>query len=1016
MQKKNEPSTPRDSLNKSARHGGGGWARSFGYDIFISFALGDYPRGTRGYASDLARKLRERGFTVFFSEDEAPVGNQLDNTLRRAIRRSRMLVVIANQETLREPRYVRREVEEFSQHRPKSPVAVINIDNALPVGENADVDKVSAWLPFHNRIWVNESRAAWLENNVSDEVTERLITTPISIRSVTRLRYTVSAIVATFAVVAVLAMVQRSEAVNQRNRAQEALLSSAAKQAMLQSQNGQARAGWETLVAALKEVQPEVNGPLPDGFLTAALTTLIENRLGPALAFDETMTPASQADSFNSSPPLIAAFDSSSRYVAASSGNIIAVWTTQDGQRLSQTRLAIIPDTLTFAAQGKVLIVEGKEPEKVTEQAEAPSPPPRAFAIDILSGKLTELPLGLCQQIIPCIATSRSPEALRPLIDFPEAGLEKEPGNHLGYIVKAADNVTLVGQAFNRYLILNQREPRQGGETFLFDLKNNSKTILDNHISEMTGAMDAPVFVRSSYIDPEIIVYKAQGSNKKGEPPALIKIKKMKARNSAGIKNMSLSADGSTLRYQNNRWGTGEGHGLERTVLLNLENGKEIWARDDNFGDIVWSNNIAAVPVVDGNTHLFSAATGTSWFTSPDTPLVFAPNDIMLLTQTPMDLGSHTWPELHLLETLPVFRFSRGLQPASIRGVCNPFPDFMTLPQRFDRLWNREDWHIAPGESLSTLRFQAPENTFTTYTLTPEGDKWTIEADDEPATEEDQPLPQFTKAQLQQRYPLFADLITGDEYLQIKQTVSPDGKWTGLIILNQQNDKGQRRDKSCDGIATWSLYRTEGRKLINKGCTTESAEVNAFTLAITFSTRAQKDTLAMIPVDSCHYQVMNPENASVITDITPIYSNDVSFSEENKGTIGVTSSDWYGATVAYQVQDLTLKVPGPVFELALQNISTDSDTEHDTSSAVNIEKVVFNPLYREIPNPPAVEAEAEAEADDRRDEAFFDHRFSTLKIAPEHGQPVVLGVPPWGERLREKLRESVNQSASQRDE
>ena len=49
-------------------------SRPFGYDIFISFSLGPPPRGTHSYASDLARRLRERDFTVFFSEEEAPPG------------------------------------------------------------------------------------------------------------------------------------------------------------------------------------------------------------------------------------------------------------------------------------------------------------------------------------------------------------------------------------------------------------------------------------------------------------------------------------------------------------------------------------------------------------------------------------------------------------------------------------------------------------------------------------------------------------------------------------------------------------------------------------------------------------------------------------------------------------------------------------------------------------------------------------------------------------------------------
>jgi hypothetical protein len=76
-----------------------GWmnrAALFGYDFFISFTLGPAPRGTQSYASDLARQLRERDYTVFFSEDEAPPGSVLDVTLRRALGRSRILLVVAN--------------------------------------------------------------------------------------------------------------------------------------------------------------------------------------------------------------------------------------------------------------------------------------------------------------------------------------------------------------------------------------------------------------------------------------------------------------------------------------------------------------------------------------------------------------------------------------------------------------------------------------------------------------------------------------------------------------------------------------------------------------------------------------------------------------------------------------------------------------------------------------------------------------------------------------------------------
>jgi len=117
-----------------------------GYDIFLSFALGPPPRGTQSYASDLARRLRERDFSVFFSEDEAPPGEQLDSPLRTALLRSKILVVIANRGTLKEPRWVRTEAEKFRKNHPDRPVIPINVGGALQdptLAENAQ-----EWLQF----------------------------------------------------------------------------------------------------------------------------------------------------------------------------------------------------------------------------------------------------------------------------------------------------------------------------------------------------------------------------------------------------------------------------------------------------------------------------------------------------------------------------------------------------------------------------------------------------------------------------------------------------------------------------------------------------------------------------------------------------------------------------------------------------------------------------------------------------------------------------------------------------
>jgi TIR domain len=151
-------------------------SRVFGYDLFISFALGPPPRGTHSYASDLARRLRECDFTVFFSEDEAAPGEQLDSTLLNALYRSRTLVVVANRGTLQEPRWVRQEVETFRSRHPDRPIIPISVGGALQDATLAD--QTRQWLAFDNKIWLDESHDAVAQGIASDEMVARLAMVP----------------------------------------------------------------------------------------------------------------------------------------------------------------------------------------------------------------------------------------------------------------------------------------------------------------------------------------------------------------------------------------------------------------------------------------------------------------------------------------------------------------------------------------------------------------------------------------------------------------------------------------------------------------------------------------------------------------------------------------------------------------------------------------------------------------------------------------------------------------------
>ena len=164
----------------------------FGYDIFISFALGFSGRGTQSYASDLARQLRERDFSVFYSEDEAAPGEDLDDTLLRALLRSSILVVIANRGTLEAPRWVRTEVETFRKHHPGRPIIPINIGGAMQ--DAALTEAVRPWLDVHDQIWLDDTEEAIARGVATAAVVDRLSLSPRQLRTAQWWRVTVAGV------------------------------------------------------------------------------------------------------------------------------------------------------------------------------------------------------------------------------------------------------------------------------------------------------------------------------------------------------------------------------------------------------------------------------------------------------------------------------------------------------------------------------------------------------------------------------------------------------------------------------------------------------------------------------------------------------------------------------------------------------------------------------------------------------------------------------------------------------
>ena len=232
-------------------------SRAFGYDIFISFALGAPPRGTQSYASDLARRLRERDFTVFFSEDEAPPGDELDGSLRTALQRSKTLVVIANHGAVERPRWMRKEVEEFRRRHPSRPVIPINVGGALQ--DPALAENAQSWLRFQDRIWLDESSEAVRNGIASEALVDRLATAPARFKSNVGWRWVVRAVVTSLAMLAIALGVATKMANDSAERARAELRRAVSLRLIAEAQprlSGQRAGGDERALSSDGEGEP----------------------------------------------------------------------------------------------------------------------------------------------------------------------------------------------------------------------------------------------------------------------------------------------------------------------------------------------------------------------------------------------------------------------------------------------------------------------------------------------------------------------------------------------------------------------------------------------------------------------------------------------------------------------------------------------------------------------------------------------------------------------------------------
>lgn len=172
----------------------------FRYDIFISYARGD----GKEYAVKLRDQLKQLDFSCFLDFDELPAGNSLNNTLKRAIKRSATLVVVGTERAVKS-RYVELEVGEFAG----TGRAIIPIDI-----EGSLVETPWSVIKERDIVWIDEVKSALTKGVPSPNVADSIDKLFKYTRRNSRVRAQVLSTIVLFVVVVVAALFMIRQQVN----------------------------------------------------------------------------------------------------------------------------------------------------------------------------------------------------------------------------------------------------------------------------------------------------------------------------------------------------------------------------------------------------------------------------------------------------------------------------------------------------------------------------------------------------------------------------------------------------------------------------------------------------------------------------------------------------------------------------------------------------------------------------------------------------------------------------------
>lgn len=1000
------------------------------YDGFISYRHSNRQTAiVRPLQSALHRfakpwwKLR----AVRLYRDETNLGAQPDlwGTIATALRSSRFFLLIASPDAAAS-HWVGREIEEWLGTRGTDGLIIVLTDGDLVWDADRnryDANRTTALPPTALASLTTEPKYVdlrWIEDvekhaNMSDARFVDAIATIAAdlhgsskdeiagadVRAFRRTRRVAQAAVAAIVAFAIGTagfawnyLRQRDAAVAQRNRAEQALLRSAAKEASLSTKAGRPEEAWNVLVAARKTVaEGRFAAAPPSDFRAAALEALIENRFGPWMTLS--VSPASRTI-FESDlqAPVMAAFDDSGALVAGAFGHDLGVWSIATGESKLDVTLPHRIEAVSFHRNAGLVIAWGRKNDDDRDDL----PVLAATVVDVASRQVRTHDVTYCRYSLPCIARAARP--VEALVDARDAPPERLLGDRnaltggLGLLlVGASGGPTVQGPAAGRYYLETHVETAGDDrrlDVFAFDLQTQTgakiQPIEDEPYSDAVLARDVGRVVLSHLIEHGTMgVYDLDVAN--GSLRAR-RVATLEASHSQGVTNVAITSDGARIAYTNQRTGTGPGIGTRHTAVVDVATTRESWATAKEGPMLLSPSWNVLSQIEDGDVWIRDAATSERLFTLRGDPRAFDRDGTLLLLQeidrtAPDPNGPPTVLRVRLAEIAHVQSYSRDAGDAlSTRSACGGESEFATLAYHPLRRWNPHDWRSRPipaGEMARASFSNHEKESSLTFSAKWKNDVLAVTAwpgESDPAT----PAARAAAA-------AYRTLATGDTELVVSEKASADGRWIGAVVNALTNES----DETVTQKVTWMLFAREngGRRLVRSGPVELGGDV-PMQESLTGIDFLDEDRAIAVQTADCKLVVYETGSGREIGTITPAFANMVSVLPIAEDLIAVKSWDWYQATGTVQIVDYPSLSVGPTLTFF---DADESDPEARDPGGGDAPAPRSPPSSDRVLYPSGIGIEMDIDAPEH-----------AVVVRERDGSGRRIDPPPWGKRLLELIR------------